>query len=541
MKMTKRIFAVLMAVALMLTMTLTAFAETNKADLTVSGENLAGKDVTVVNIFSDTSLTTDTNPNYVLRDAWKPFFADELGIQSNDPDISTKAYRYVVAMQDDSADLIALAEAAREYYVEQKATNPTYFITETHQEADANDTATFTDLNAGMYLVLPEGGSTSADRGTDAMIVTIRNSDIDMDMKSVYPKVEKGVKPATAASNAPFTDDTSASVGDYVQFQLVSTVPEMSDYTTYIFKFKDTLSTGLTLDKTNAHPMTLTIGSETLVENTDYTFTQDGQSFVVAITDLKGLEADTTKEISVGDTITLTYYAELNANAVIGTAGNANSATVEYSNDPSSATETDESNPDVSKVYTYEIEINKFSRDGADEVALSGAKFEIYNTAENTANRAPIQLIATAANTYRVATPQEIADTTVTKVTEVTTPSDGKIKIDGLNLDTTYYLKETEAPTGYNQLTSEVTVVISTDNSATAGTTENNYASVYYTVSGTQNANANDNKVKIENRPGSMLPTTGSFGTIGLTIAGVAIVIFGILFTSRKKKSAKAE
>ena len=539
--MTKRIFAVLMAVAIMLTMTLTAFAETNKADLTVSGENLAGKDVTVVNIFSDTSQTTDTNPNYVLRDAWKPFFADELGIQSNDPDISTKAYRYVVAMQDDSADLIALAEAAREYYVEQKATNPTYFITETHQEADANDTATFTDLNAGMYLVLPEGGSTSADRGTDAMIVTIRNSDIDMDMKSVYPKVEKGVKPATAASNAPFTDDTSASVGDYVQFQLVSTVPEMSDYTTYIFKFKDTLSTGLTLDKTNAHPMTLTIGSETLVENTDYTFTQDGQSFVVAITDLKGLEADTTKNISVGDTITLTYYAELNANAVIGTAGNANSATVEYSNDPSSATETDESNPDVSKVYTYEIEINKFSRDGADEVALSGAKFEIYNTAENTANRAPIQLIATAANTYRVATPQEIADTTVTKVTEVTTPSDGKIKIDGLNLDTTYYLKETEAPTGYNQLTSEVTVVISTDNSATAGTTENNYASVYYTVSGTQNNSANDNKVKIENRPGSMLPTTGSIGTIGLTIAGVAIVIFGILVTSRKKKAKKAE
>lgn len=539
--MTKRLFAIIMAVAILFAMAIPAFAETNKADLTVSGENLAGKDVTVVNIFSDTSQTTDTNPNYVLRDAWKPFFADELGIQSNDPDISTKAYRYVVAMQDDSADLIALAEAAREYYVEQKATNPTYFITETHQEADANDTATFTDLNAGMYLVLPEGGSTSADRGTDAMIVTIRNTDIDMDMKSVYPKVEKGVKPATAASNAPFTDDTSASVGDYVQFQLVSTVPEMSDYTTYTFKFKDTLSNGLTLDKTNAHPMTLTIGSVTLVENTDYTFAQNGQSFVVAITDLKGLEADTTKEISVGDSITLTYFAELNANAVIGTAGNANSATVEYSNDPSTAASTDESNPDVSKVYTYEIEINKFSRDGADEVALSGAKFEIYNTAANTANRAPIQLIATAANTYRVATPQEIADTTVTKVTEVTTPSDGKIKIDGLNLDTTYYLKETEAPTGYNQLTSEVTVVISTDNSATAGTTENNYASVYYTVNGTQNANANDNKVKIENRPGSMLPTTGSIGTIGLTIAGVALVIFGILFTSRKKKSKKAE
>lgn len=539
--MTKRIFAILMAVAILFALAIPAFAATNQADLTVSGENLAGKDVTVVNIFSDTSLTTDANPNYVLRDAWKPFFADELSIQSNDPDISTKAYRYVVAMQDDSAELIALAEAAREYYVEQKATNSNYFITETHQTADANDTATFEDLAAGMYLVLPEGGSTSETRGTDAMIVTIRNADIDMDMKSVYPKVEKGVKPAAAASGTPFADDTSASVGDYVQFELVSEVPEMSDYTTYVFKFKDTLSTGLTLDKSATHPMVLTIGSETLVENTDFTFSQDGQSFVVAITDLKGLEADTTKNISVGDAITLTYFAELNANAVVGTAGNANSATVEYSNDPSDSSETDESTPDISKVYTYEIIINKFSRDGTDEVPLAGAKFEIYNTAENTANRAPIQLVATnTADTYRVATPQQIADTNVTKITEVETPSNGKVYIDGLDLGT-YYLKETEAPTGYNQLTGEVTVVISTDNASTSGTTENNFASVYYTVSGTQNTNANDNNVKIENRPGSMLPSTGSIGTIGLTIAGVGLVIFGILFTSRKKKSKKSE
>lgn len=545
MKLTKRIFAMLMVVAIMLAVTLTANAATNKANLTVSGDNLAGKTVTVINIFSDNSQTTDEFPNYVLRDAWKPFFASKLGVLSTDPDISTEAYRYVVAMEDDSPELIDLAEDAREYYVTESGRTPATvtFLTPTSQTADANGNATFANLNAGMYLVLPEGGSTSATRATDAMIVTIRNSNVNMNMKSEYPTVEKKVKPAGSAVD--FADATSAQVGDYVQFQLTSIVPEMSDYDSYIFNFKDTLSNGLTFVKDAQHPMSLTINTETLVENdgvddNDYTFTQNGQSFAVAINDLKALEADVTKDISVGDTITLTYYAELNSNAVVGTAGNANSATVEYSNDPTSDG-TGESAPDVSKVYTYEIEINKFSMDNTDEVPLAGAKFELYDTDETSVGRAPIQLVATAtANTYRVATPQEIANNAVEKITEVITPVTGKIKIDGLDIGT-YYLKETEAPTGYNQLAREVTVVISADDSATAAVTESDYASVYYTIDGTQNANANDNEVKIENRPGSMLPTTGGIGTIGLTVAGVALVIFGVLFTSRKKKAKKAE
>lgn len=544
MKMTKRILAVLMAAALVFALSIAAFAETNTADLTVSGDNLAGKTVTVVNMFMDNSQTTDANPNYVLRDAWKPFFADKLSIASNDPDISTKAYRYVVAMADNSTPLDRLAEDARVYYVQQKALTPNYFVTETHQIANANGTATFSDLDAGMYLVLPEPGSTSDTRLTDAMIVTIRNSDVDIDMKSEYPTVEKKVKPLT--DGAAFADNTSANIGDYVQFELTSAVPEMSDYDSYVFNFKDTLSAGLTLIKDAEnypdYPMVLKINGITLTENdgvntNDYTFTrsQDGQSFVVSINNLKELEADTTKDISVGDPIVLTYFAEVNANAAVGTNGNPNNATVQYSNDPTSDS-TGESVPDISKVYTYEIEISKFSKDGTDKVPLAGAKFQI---SETTPDGTPIQLVETAtANTYRVATPQEILDDTVVKKTVVVTPDTGRIKIDGLDLGT-YYLKETEAPTGYNQLTSEVTVVISKDNATTTDVIENDFANVYYTVNGTQNANVNDNKVEIENRPGSMLPTTGSYGTIGLTVLGVAVILFGVVFFSRKKKKAE--
>ena len=36
-----------------------------------------------------------------------------------------------------------------------------------------------------------------------------------------------------------------------------------------------------------------------------------------------------------------------------------------------------------------------------------------------------------------------------------------------------------------------------------------------------------------------MLPITGGIGTIGLTVLGVGVVIFGFVFTSKKKKKAE--
>ncbi len=43
-------------------------------------------------------------------------------------------------------------------------------------------------------------------------------------------------------------------------------------------------------------------------------------------------------------------------------------------------------------------------------------------------------------------------------------------------------------------------------------------------------------QIMIQNKSGAYLPETGSIGTIGLTIAGVALVVGGIGFTSRRKK-----
>ena len=44
--------------------------------------------------------------------------------------------------------------------------------------------------------------------------------------------------------------------------------------------------------------------------------------------------------------------------------------------------------------------------------------------------------------------------------------------------------------------------------------------------------------VDVKNKKGIELPETGSIGTIGLTVAGVAIVLVGV-FAPRKKKETR--
>lgn len=514
-----------------------------------------------------TTEATPTAPHYVLEDAWKPFFAELLNVEANSEGLSTKAYNYVVAMTDDSEALDVFAEAAKNYYITRstkEANDPDHvdFDGLVSTGDAANNTVTFISLPAGSYVVFPESGSTSASRKTDAMFITIRNEDVTKAMKSVYPTVEKKVQTIPAdGEDDNFQDTTTSKVGDYVQFQLTSKVPEMSDYDSYTFNFKDILSKGLTFVNNNTYPLVVKIAyKETVdeqdvtsyrtlarVENRvgdyDITVTQvaaDAETeppveahtdLVVSMVDLKSLIACDAK-LNPDDEIIVTYYARINSDAEIGVAGNPNTATVEYSNDPSSAG-TGESEPDTSKVYVYNINIFKFTEEGSNNIPLSGAKFKIKKTADGS-DYIKLIRVGDTGSSYRVATAEEITEETGV-VEEVTSPADGNIYISGLEIGT-YYLEETEAPTGYNKLTGEIKVTLSMDDSTTTGTVENDPKQIYYSINGTQNENANDNKIPVENRQGSILPTTGGVGTIVLTIVGVGLVIVGIVLPLSKKK-----
>jgi LPXTG-motif cell wall-anchored protein len=156
-------------------------------------------------------------------------------------------------------------------------------------------------------------------------------------------------------------------------------------------------------------------------------------------------------------------------------------------------------------------------------ITLANATFKLSTSVDSTA--AGIELVQdkTGNNSYHVKGEGE-----TTTITEVTTPDGGKITIRGLKAGT-YYLHEITAPTGFNKLTHPVKIEITAD--------ENDQSKATYKINDVANAGENSHQVKVENMKGTMLPETGSFGTIGLTILGVAVVLLGVFAPKKKKEN----
>ena len=105
------------------------------------------------------------------------------------------------------------------------------------------------------------------------------------------------------------------------------------------------------------------------------------------------------------------------------------------------------------------------------------------------------------------------------------TPNNGRFSIIGLDAGT-YYLKEIEAPAGYNMLKDPIEVVIT---ATVDGATNTGTATVTPAVDGT---------VKVENKTGAELPSTGGIGTtIFYVVGGLLVVAAGVLLVTRKRMS----
>ena len=98
----------------------------------------------------------------------------------------------------------------------------------------------------------------------------------------------------------------------------------------------------------------------------------------------------------------------------------------------------------------------------------------------------------------------------------------GKVIVKGLDANTTYWLEETKAPDGYNKLAERVEVAIQEENlSATLNNDNTEW------VSG---------GVRVINKTGSLIPSTGGMGTTVLYIAGgVLVIAAGALLIFRKR------
>ena len=513
MKTARKLTSVVLALVLILSLSVTAFAANpTTGTLQVHGDQLGGKDVTAVlmftaNVKSDDDLIGDGDSvGYELVPAWQEFIDAKLGKGASEDATSEEAYNYVKGLANET--LYAFAEAAKDYAKQNGIAGTVVAALE------ADDTATFTDLAAGYYVVYPDAGSTSVNRGTEAMLVNVpSNLASKLELKSVYPTVEKTVD---ADGNGSYADDEAAQIGDTVKFQLTSAVPEMSDYKTYQFNFVDTMSAGLTYVPNST---VVTIGGDTVAPSA-VTYDPATRVLRVEFDDLK-----TVPGVVAGETVIVTYQAVVNGNAAVG--ANTNEAYVEYSNDPDwdgTGTEpTGHSDEDDADVYTFQIIIDKYAKVDGVNVKLANAVFKLKDS-----TNAVLKLVHEGGNIYHIATAEEIDDPAVVKVEQVTTDANGAVTIQGLEAGT-YYLEEVAAPTGYNRLAEDVKIVITADYSGTE-------AVISYQVDDDEATTSPS--IPVENKTGAVLPETGAMGTIGLTIFGVLVVILGVALPRRKNVRA---
>lgn len=502
MKLIKKMLAIMFAFMMVVGMGTKVNAQGNESTTATTGtitidNAVNGQTYSIYKVLELESYDEDNGLySYKPVDAWKKFFqvedaaGKEKGAGSDYVTIDENGY----ATWKNNADVKKFANLALEY-AKSKSIKP---VTEQKIE---NQTLEFKGLEFGYYLV---DSSVGALCGLDTT-----NPKVTIKEKNGTPTVVKQVK---EDSKDTFESSNTADIGQTVEFK--TTITAQAGAQNYVLH--DKMDAGLTF---NANSVSVSLKKNdqdqaTILPN------DDNKNYVLKTSDLGEtctFHIEFTNalydSLSAGDQIIVSYSATLNEKAVIKGSGNTNETWLKYGNGTDTAHST--------TTKTYEIPVFKYAKKDKVEKGLAGAKFTL---SKNTNDSEPIKLIKVSDApentklTYRVAKTNE-----ENSVTDITTPSNGEFVIQGLDADT-YYLTEIEAPKGYNKLASAIKVKIDSN------------GDIY--LNDSNDANAGD--VKVENKTGTLLPSTGGMGTTIIYMAGAILVIAsGIVLVSKKKSKAK--
>lgn len=466
----RKLFTVLLALAMTLALAVPAFAA-DTGSITITNPQ-GDHTYTAYKIF-DVTYSGD-NYSYTISDNAAAFttvkaYADEA---ANDLTLTAVANtnKYNVSTGD------SFSAASFAQYLKTKVGS---LGTGTKFAADGT-TMKAAGLELGYYFV--DGTS-----GTVCELATAK--DIQIRDKNEAPQIEKSV------------DDTdrTVEVGQKLTYTITGKVPSTKGYTEYTYELTDTMSEGLTFNK----DVKVTIGDEDVT--TAAAITKNGNGFVASVNmmDYQG---------QIDKPVVITYTATVNEKAIQRNE-ETNTATLKYSNDPANKDSFKESSVEV-EVFSFNIVINKYAA-GSESTKLGGAKFVLKN-AEGKYYK------------YDATTKAVTWVDDKSAATEVITDDNGAARFDGLQAGT-YYLEETAAPAGYNQLIKDITIVLKEDGSATIDDASSTLGADHSLTAG------------VANSTGTMLPETGGIGTvIFVALGALAVICAGVFLVTNKRMSKES-
>lgn len=501
-----------------------------------SNVSINGADYTAYRIFDLVMNEDHSAYAYTIADGFADFFVSnefaakypDSGITASSADElkTSEVVNFVSGLTSNSVEIDSFAKLVYAYAAENAD------VSKVTASGTEDETVVFEDIPLGYYLIL---GNATADDGGDVITAcsldtTSWNSEdneyvVEVDLKVGAPTLDKVI-----VEGDETTDAVSKNIGDTVTFRITSEVPNVTGYVSYEFIVTDTMSEGLTFNDDvtimfNDVEIEASTGEGDDVV-TNYTVSENDGVITIDFEDFYSLVGARNENYAAGTDIVIEYTAVLNKDAVIGTAGNPNSAKLTYSNNPQTDSTADTTD-DVVKVYTYELDVYKYA-EGKKANALKGAEFTV-------AKGTDLVEFVLEDGKYRVATAD---DADADKITTVVSDENGKIKIEGL-AEGTYTLTETKAPDGYNLLESPVNVTISATYSEGSATIADADTDNHTLIKDAESDATLGILTEISNSTGNELPSTGGIGTKLIYIAGGLLIAVAVVSVSVRKIAKK--
>lgn len=345
-----------------------------------------------------------------------------------------------------------------------------------------------------------------------------------VEIKAAEVSLDKTVSNSEAG---PFVSAVNAGISDTVYYNITAPVPAYPEKALdKAFVIEDTLPTGLTLQDA---PKVYGDSVELATGTGAYTYTTTANGYTITF--------DYSK-IAAYENVTVKYSAILNKNAVLGSAGNINTAKLTYTNNPYIENGRKTIN-DSAIVYTYGLQLTKTNNvNGENAELLPGAVFRVQRNVNGTWQT--VHFVDEGNNVYRRALSAGGASTLIDLVTS---GAEGAMKgcLDLRGLDAgQYQLVEVEAPAGGYVLPKEPIPFTIQDDVDSEG-------------KGNMDGILDDGKVNsgvqtgylaltVKNSKGFDLPLTGGMGTILFTAGGIILVAGAVvlLLVANKKKSRRS-